>query len=242
MLNDPVGYVALLATVAPPELSTSYTMASPRNATIPAHLARAEAERSEGPGFGDSKEAERLRRYQLTYNRLLLRILEALRKRRRDAARKGAAGSSRPRAAAIRGVTNEATDPASSEVGSESVAYTDRCPAPADPPPNRSSQTDPIRTEDYPVPAVVTNEATSAAASDVGRKSEVVTDRCLPATDDLPDRSPEPAPEPTDLPPPSSLIPHPFKERPDPRRTKPRVRSRPSPDRGRWSRPWPSSR
>ena len=37
--NDPVSYVALAAAVALPELSTSYTMASRQNATIPAVLA-----------------------------------------------------------------------------------------------------------------------------------------------------------------------------------------------------------
>ena len=34
-LTDPVIYVALAATFAPPELSTSYTTDSPLNATIP---------------------------------------------------------------------------------------------------------------------------------------------------------------------------------------------------------------
>jgi hypothetical protein len=34
-LNNPISYVASITTGAPPELSTSYTMASPRNATIP---------------------------------------------------------------------------------------------------------------------------------------------------------------------------------------------------------------
>src|SRR5262245_10248172 len=39
-LTDPMIYVALVATVAPPELSTSYTMAGRRNATIPQHCTR----------------------------------------------------------------------------------------------------------------------------------------------------------------------------------------------------------
>jgi hypothetical protein len=76
---------------------------------LAAHLAREEAALAEGPGFEDSKDFERLRRYQLTYNRMLLRILETLRKRRREAAREGAAGSSRLRVAApAPDVTNEA--------------------------------------------------------------------------------------------------------------------------------------
>jgi hypothetical protein len=94
---------------------------------LAAHLARAEAGRAEGPGFGDSKEAERLRRYQLTYNRLLLRILETLRKRRREAdvgSTPGRKGRRPPHAAPSRtddppageDSTNEAIAPAASRV------------------------------------------------------------------------------------------------------------------------------
>jgi hypothetical protein len=48
-LTDPVTYVALAATFAPPELSTSYTTDSPLNATIP--IAQIEARRDHPSGL-----------------------------------------------------------------------------------------------------------------------------------------------------------------------------------------------
>ena len=48
------------------------------------HLERQEA-LAGVPAFDDSAEGERLRRYQATCDRALLRMLETLRKRRKDA-------------------------------------------------------------------------------------------------------------------------------------------------------------
>src|SRR6185312_13008637 len=167
---------------------------------LAAHLARAESEGVEGPGFEGGREAERPRRYQLRYNRPLLRILETLRKRRREAAREGAAGSSRRRIAAPTLIaTNEAKDAAGLDVGSESEVFTHRSPPPADPPPVGPPDIDPIRSEVLPRSEIVTNEADRPAASDPGSESAVRSDRCPAATDDLPERSPESDPEPMGL-------------------------------------------
>ena len=52
---------------------------------LAAHLERESAADPDALGFQDTQEGERLRRYQMACNRTLLRILETLRKRHREA-------------------------------------------------------------------------------------------------------------------------------------------------------------
>ena len=58
-LTDPVVYVALAATFAPPELSTSYTTDSPLNATIPIAQIEARPDHPSGPELTSLPDARR---------------------------------------------------------------------------------------------------------------------------------------------------------------------------------------
>jgi hypothetical protein len=58
-LTDPVIYVALAATFAPPELSTSYTTDSPLNATIPIAQIEARPDHPSGPELTSIPDARR---------------------------------------------------------------------------------------------------------------------------------------------------------------------------------------
>jgi hypothetical protein len=68
------------------------------------HLERESAAAGDRLGFEDTEAGERLRRYQLACNRTLMRILEALRKRRREAERAKDEGQGRRRRPADEGM------------------------------------------------------------------------------------------------------------------------------------------
>jgi hypothetical protein len=191
--EDPgAGRAALLGLIAEEQGRLEELLAS--------HLAREGASAAERLGFDDSEAGERLRQYLLAADRALLRILEMLRKRRREAAQEGATGAGRRRVAApVPNRTNEANGPATLDVGSESVAFADPCPPPTDDSPGESPDTDPDRTEDLAGPEIMTNEANGPAASALTGETAIPPDRCPPATDHPIDRFPEPAAEPTEL-------------------------------------------
>jgi hypothetical protein len=142
-------------------------------------LEREEAQAAERLGFEDTIEGERLRRYQMTCNRTLLRIIETLRKRRREAGTSAAkpTKAARGRAAAPAGAgPAQPVDDASKEdlddgaghddggVGAFVPAATENLTNEADgPDPSRPADGEPLSL----TPQTATNEANGPVETSV---------------------------------------------------------------------------
>jgi hypothetical protein len=103
----------------------------------------------EAPGFQDTPEGERLRRYQMACDRALLRILEALRRRHREADRATEGGGKRVR---------KSSGPASSEAEPLREAFV---PAMAQGEEPLVQPAEAVPTEALPIAESATNEATA---------------------------------------------------------------------------------
>ena len=153
-------------------------------ALLAEHLERESAADPDALGFQDTPEGERLRRYQMACDRALLRILEALRKRHREAdqakggekrARKGsgpAAGIASPTEADLLRETgareseavppptiSDGRTPASSVTAVPPTVFTDQGPGTTDHSPQRYPDPAPSPTAGLPIHQDATNEA-----------------------------------------------------------------------------------
>jgi hypothetical protein len=143
---------------------------------LTALLQREEASAAERLGFEDTIEGERLRRYQMTCNRTLLRIIETLRRRRRDS---GTTASKKTKVAQV-----EESAPVATSLTLESLARPDvgaRGPTVRGDAADRllrARDEDSARVHDRTDPPVsalgfdnLTNEANSPALTSVKRQS-----------------------------------------------------------------------